>query len=263
MEFVGRFCRDLGGTLGWCRSRLLGRAFGWSPRRRLGLSFCWRYGRFLGGALFLSGSIGGSSSSENNDLTPTPSEPTPTNSDQPTPVEPTPSAPIPVEPSVPTPGTPTDPEPSGPSPLPPTGPAPTQAPILTSPPVDLTPCTENSDCATGVCSNGNVAGTRQTVCCPSGRGVYLSSPIAAYFCTRIIPNGEQCPASDSDGNGLCQSGICLAGANVALGICSSTRRGVGEECAKNADCESQACNLLTKDSTAAGCSGTNGLSFKV
>ena len=108
------------------------------------------------------------------------------------------------------------------------------------------PCGDRQDCQSNVCVVGNFDGTRTDVCCASGRRVFLSAPINDYFCTQNIPDGAGCPAEDSDGNSLCVSGICLGGESVGSGVCAGTRGGVGEACGENDDCESQACNSLTK-----------------
>ena len=106
----------------------------------------------------------------------------------------------------------------------------------TDPPVQLQSCTRDSDCPLFACALETWQLGADAVCCPTGfRTGYVDSPnyetsfVSSYYC-KDQANGKPCYNNDMCASGACVSNICQASLQVDTA-----------SCAKNSDCQSNAC----------------------
>ena len=81
-------------------------------------------------------------------------------------------------------------------------------------------CSVDSDCNNATCAHPSASGSSQQICCPSDNQFY-SVCMARSFCTKSVPNGNQCHESSecvsgkcndirTRDNNFCPTGICEA-----------------------------------------------------
>lgn len=131
--------------------------------------------------------------------------------------------------------------------------------VCTTPSDPGTPCTDPAQCASDFCTNG-VCCSSQT--CPSGQ--VCNAPGHAGQCTQAPtrtptptatptpqPIGASCASGPQCQSGNCVDGVCCGSASCpsgqrcditgSPGTCT-TRKGIGDQCAKDSDCATDNCD---------------------